>query len=202
MPGNVVSYDDAAKTITVALGTQVLDTDEDAPVPRLVEVPELQDVPVCQPSAGGYFIHLPMSAGDPVMVMFCEQDPTAWLESGDAATRPPDLTRHGLFPVAMPGPALMTHDLEELGDRVVVGQVGGPRVSIAADGIRLGAEDGTYQAVAMADVVDANFTAITDHINNTLILQTPTGPPAPGGTAGGPLAPPEAVGSSVVEVEE
>lgn len=200
MPGNVVSYDDVTKTISVALGTQVLDTDEDAPVTRLVEVPELQDVPVCQPSAGGYFIHLPMAAGDPVLVLFCEQDPTAWLETGEANTRPPDLTRHGLFPVAMPGPALVTHEFEELGDRVVVGQVGGPRVSVDPNTIRLGNEDGAYQPAALASEVNDHFAALQNFLDNQIVLGAPTGPTSPGGVVPSPL-PPD-VGSSVVEIEE
>lgn len=72
--------------------------------PVISGMPALEDVPVLWPRGGGYFVHLPLAAGDWVLLTFCEQDFSPWRLSGSAQA-PALLRRHGLFAFATPGAA-------------------------------------------------------------------------------------------------
>jgi hypothetical protein len=73
-------------------------------VPVIASMPALEDVPVLWPRGGGYMLHMPLAAGDHVLVVFCEQDFSPWRLSGSAMA-PALLKRHGLFAYAIPGAA-------------------------------------------------------------------------------------------------
>jgi hypothetical protein len=72
--------------------------------PVIDSMPALEDVPVLWPRGGGYCLHMPLAAGDHVLVVFCEQDFSPWRLSGSAMA-PALLKRHGLFAYAIPGAA-------------------------------------------------------------------------------------------------
>jgi hypothetical protein len=72
--------------------------------PVIEGMPSLEDVPVLWPRGGGYMLHLPIEAGDWVLLTFCEADFSPWRLSGDVMA-PAMLKRHGLFAYAIPGAA-------------------------------------------------------------------------------------------------
>ncbi len=72
--------------------------------PAIDGMPVLEDVPVLWPRGGGMLLHLPLTAGDFVLLTFCEADFSPWRLSGSAMA-PAMLKRHGLYAYAQPGAA-------------------------------------------------------------------------------------------------
>lgn len=81
--GQMTSYDSAAYTCSATLAV-TLDGQE---------VEALEEVPVLIPGA--------WAAGDPVLLVFSEEDCSAWLASGAVAAAP-SKRRHGLYASAIP----------------------------------------------------------------------------------------------------
>lgn len=99
--GNVVSYDEASKTCEVKLAAK-------RPVPDgeggfvFQEIPNIPNVPVAWPSAGGFVLHWPLAVGDSVFLTFDEVDVQRWEDSGEVC-EPGWLERFGLSsPLAHP----------------------------------------------------------------------------------------------------
>lgn len=92
LPAIVKAYDSSTQTATVQLAVQL----------RGQNVPPLADVPVAFPGGAAGFVHVPLAAGDTVLVVFTEEDFSAWLGSGSVSA-PAVLARHGLHAVAIPG---------------------------------------------------------------------------------------------------
>lgn len=102
MPGKVVSYDSATQTATVE--PQIKNA-----VPRragghvLEDLPRIQAVPVIHLRSGNAWVHVPIAAGDFVLLVFCERDINEWRRLGTTAD-PADQRTHGLSgAVAIPG---------------------------------------------------------------------------------------------------
>ena len=69
-----------------------------------VNLPQLVDVPICFPSAGGFSLTLPIKLGDEVLVIFASRCIDAWWQSGGIA-QPMELRMHDLSDgFAIPGP--------------------------------------------------------------------------------------------------
>lgn len=88
LPGTIRSYSEADQTCTVELAVQ-LETNAE----RFAKVPNLSDVPVVWPGA--------WSNGDKCLVIFSEEDPSKWWDSGSVEP-PPVMARHGLHATAVP----------------------------------------------------------------------------------------------------
>jgi hypothetical protein len=135
------------------------------------DVPVLPNVPVLQPRAGGYFVHLPIIAGDTVLVVFTSDSFQMWRGSG-SVVNPGDLRRHSLAnAIAIPGvfPAAMA--LADIPTDMAVLGGGVYRVGAASAGF-----------VALAAKVDAALDAIqswaTSHAHSI-----PTGTSGPASPA-------------------
>lgn len=101
MRGNVVSYDEATKTCEVKIAAK-------RPVPDgaggyvMQDIPNIPNVPVAWPSAGGFILHFPLAVGDSVFLTFDEVDVQRWEGNGEVC-EPGWLERHGLScPLAHP----------------------------------------------------------------------------------------------------
>lgn len=96
LPGIVKSYDAATLTAKVQPAVKrILDGE-------LETLPLIPNVPVAWPAAGGFLFHLPLEAGDTVMLVFSE---AAWAEfrSTGQVSAPKDSMRHSLsYPIALP----------------------------------------------------------------------------------------------------
>ena len=69
LPGVVVSYDAATRRARVQPAVDLLLTDGST-----MQKPVILNVPVLWPATGGYFFHMPLEVGDPVMLLFNERD--------------------------------------------------------------------------------------------------------------------------------
>ncbi|MES2384539.1 MAG: Gp138 family membrane-puncturing spike protein [Pseudomonadota bacterium] len=155
LPGIVKAYDASTQTATIQLAVQL----------RGHSVPPLADVPVAWPGGAAGFFHAPLAAGDTVLVVFTEEDFSAWSASGSVSA-PAVLARHGLHAVAIPGLRRPGAALAVTGGHVTVG---------AASEVRLGS-DGASDPVALKSLVEG---AVKDLLNG--IISAAGSVTAPGG---------------------
>ena len=71
MPGKIVSYENGLAAIEP--GLRVLMTDG-----SVRDRPVLSNVPVLHPAGGGYRVHVPLRAGDPVILLFAMRGIEEW----------------------------------------------------------------------------------------------------------------------------
>lgn len=142
LPGIVRAYDVAAQTATVQLAVQV---DGETVTPLL-------EVPVCWPGGAAGFLHVPLAAGDTVLVVFSEEDYGKFWVSGSVSA-PEVLQRHGLHAIAVPG----LH-------RTPVAATAGHVTLAATAELRLGA-DNASQFVALAALVEAQLNVLKSAIS-------------------------------------
>jgi hypothetical protein len=178
-PGKIVAYDSASQTATVQLTVEI-EVREGAYEP----VPPLLEVPVIQPLTGGFYLHLPPSPGDGVVVHFFESDPSAWLLKG--STEPPALARrHGFYPVAVLGAPPLGAELtaaQAPATAAVLAAKSGTAVSVESAAVRLGAIAAT-DPVALATALDAWLTSVVTwldaHTHAVTTAPGTTAPPVP-----------------------
>lgn len=166
IPGRVVSYDAATQRADVRPLVQRTVPRVDGGV-LLEELPVVRSVPVLHPRAGGFFVHLPIAAGDDVLLVMSEADPARYLSTGQPGA-PIDHRRHHLaHAFAIPGVhpeagALAAGDA--LAGELVLGREGtGPLVRVTDDVIKLG-RNATDKA-AMATPTNARLDAIELALN-------------------------------------
>jgi hypothetical protein len=173
LPGRVVSYDAATQTATVELVVQLLGQ----------SVPPLPEVPVVWPGGTAGHLHVPLEAGDTLMVLFSEEDFSGWFDTGSVSA-PRVLARHGLHAVAIPGLRRAAAPLA-----VTTGHV-----TLAAQiMLHLGADNAT-NFVALANLVDARLETLRAAFNGHTHLTAGTGAPV-GPTALIPATPGDPVSS-------
>lgn len=161
MPGEVVSYDASTQTADVR---PLLRWAEYLPgqLRRIVQLPDFPDVLVCHPRAGTAGVHLPLAAGDLVLLVFCSRSLTSW-RSQSSASRAADPGR-ALTPtpldaaVALP---LMTHD-------------SAPWSALSGGStINIGDDAGALDFVALAQKVDTaigNLQSVLDaHVHSGVV---------------------------------
>lgn len=170
--------------------------------PVVSEMPALEDVPVWWPRAGVNFLHMLLTPGSTVYLLFAEQDFGPWRVSGTQQA-PALLRRHGMYAIALPGGGPDTQPLTGVATHtgVSLGQDGGVLVHIGATGIDLGAFPAT-QAAALAALVDAALAAMVATFNGHTHLYIP-GPGSITVASATPLpqaSTPSPTGSSVVRL--
>lgn len=119
--------------------------------------PVIQNVPVRWESAGGYYEHKPLAAGDHGWLIFSEDCYAVWRTTGEISV-PGDLTRHSLsYPFFLPG---AWPDDQPLPDAPASGEA----VSIVPAGGHLRVSKAGNAAAAkfvpLAPLTDANFQKI------------------------------------------
>jgi hypothetical protein len=82
LPGRIESYDATKQRANIRLQLSYYKPTTDGQQ-IAVEHPIVQNVPICFPQGGGYFLSFPMQKGDPVMVVFCDVAIGAWLSKGE-----------------------------------------------------------------------------------------------------------------------
>lgn len=164
VPGRVQSYDAAAQTVVVQPMTKKVSRDADDT--RIVDtLPVLPAIPVSWPRGGGYFLSMPLVAGDGGLIMFTDTDIGAWRDSGEVAD-PGDERRHGLGgAVFVPGIETVARALTGAGTgHLVLGKEGGPAIHIDGATVQLGAAGGQF--VALASLVTDQLADLKAAINN------------------------------------
>lgn len=206
LPARVESYDASAQVADVTpVLRRTLTTEDGSAVTEAL--PTLRRVRVVHPRAhgGGWHLHMPLTAGDFVLLVVLERDPTRWIATGEVSPTPDTRLHHLAHAVAIPG--LYPHAdrlTDPPTDALVVGREGGARlvlksdgsVVLYGDGIKLGS-DTAAEALALASKVADELAAIAA----TLLTGTSaTGGAVTFGTAYTPDA--DGVGSALVQVDE
>lgn len=185
-PARVESYDANANTVTVTpvLWRQIPTDDGDYVAE---ELPQIPDVKIAWPRAGGFGITLPIQKGDFVLLLFCDAPLGAWRQNGQPGD-PGDPERHGMSgAVAIPGVFPDKQNLSGVSTtNMIVGNLSTPsaQVELTSSEVHLGA--GATSFIALADKVLTELgkvqTAITNSIAHTHAylpgpgVSTPTGP--------------------------
>jgi hypothetical protein len=185
IPAKVKSYDAALQQVAVE--------------PVIKGMPAMQDVPVAWPRGGGFFVHLPLAAGDHVLLVFCEQDFSPWRLSGNAMA-PAILRRHGLFSYAVPGasPTIAPLATASTLTGAAIGKDVGLIVQVGVNDVQIG----PLGVGALPVLTAAEFTSLLATLTTWLSTHTHTSA-APGSPTTPPVVPPtapSAVGSSVLKV--
>lgn len=94
IPGIIKSFDSASQTVVVqpALMEKIKDVDG-----KLIDIqlPELLDVPIVFPRAGGFSLTMPVKLGDECLVIFSDMCIDAWWANGGTQMQE-ELRRHDL----------------------------------------------------------------------------------------------------------
>jgi hypothetical protein len=171
--------------------------------PVIAGMPELDDVPVLWPRGGGYYIHLPLAAGDHVLLVFCERDFGPWRLSG-LAMAPAQLKRHGLFAYAVPGAAPDVDPLlsPSLLSGAAIGEDGptGNVVQISPAGVTAGPAAGPHLPVGTAVEINAQLNVLKAAIAAAPTVPTDGGAAFKAALVASLAAWPSAIGSTVLGV--
>jgi hypothetical protein len=92
LPGRIDSFDPATQRAEVTVELQREFERPDGTL-ESVTVPQIVDVPILFPRAGGYVMTFPVAAGDKCLVVCIERNASGWLQEG-AESVPPDARRH------------------------------------------------------------------------------------------------------------
>lgn len=135
LPGIINSVDFDAMTCEVQPAIQGTIEDENGKT-QSVNLPLLVDVPICFPSGGGFFVTLPIAAGDEVLVVMASRCIDAWWQSG-GIQRPMEARMHDLSDgFAIPGPRSLVNVIESISatDLEIRNAAGNTYLSITASG--------------------------------------------------------------------
>lgn len=205
-PARVESYDANANTVTVTpMLYRQLPTDDGDYVAEAL--PQIPDVKVQFPRAGGFAITFPIQKGDFVLLVFCDTPLAAWRQNAQPGD-PGDPERHGLSgAVAIPG---VFPDQQNIAapstTNMVMGKIDTPaaQVEITPTGVNLGA-GATEPALTRADFLQFLFSwgnaavGTTDGgalmRTNTLAALVTAGWPTPAATS------PPGLGSTTVKAK-
>jgi hypothetical protein len=212
-PGRVQSYNpetQRADCVPLIQPTTVLPSGDI----HAESLPLLPDVPVLQPRAGGFFVHLPVRAGDTVLLLFCDDAIDEFLQSdGTAATKPRTPRLHSISDaVAIPGFCPDRMALSHLPtDHLVLGNDTGLRITVSAEQLTVSSADGaTADPVARSSLVEAELEKLRSAIDaiksvfSAHVHAGPTGPVSPTSVAQLPQIPPSvgSVASAVLSVAQ
>lgn len=116
IPGNIVSYDKSKGLATVQIGIKQKHEGEWHDIPPLVGVPVIMP----RSASGAAYISLPLSAGDPGLILFSERSIDAWIQTG-GIVNPNDTRKHDFSDaIFYPGLYPVTNPVETDGDNLVI----------------------------------------------------------------------------------
>lgn len=160
-PARVNSYDASTQTVNC---TPTLRRTKETPDGNEVREPALiEDVPVCFPRGGGYFVSFPIKAGDYVLLVFADRALDLWLENGGIVD-PVLLRRHSVKDaIAIPGVYPAPDALSDAsGSDMVLGKDGGSQITINDAGdVSIGSGSGNTDHLARGDYVEELRDAIS-----------------------------------------
>lgn len=157
LPGRVVRYNaETQRADILPVIRRAVPTPAEDYIPE--DLPEIPNVRVMHPGGADWAIHVPVKAGDTVLLVFCQWDIAEWMRTGEVSD-PADKRRHSLsHAVALTGfrraaqtiPNTSADDLtiHSPGHRVVFKADG----SVEVDGSSVSAAVASAVASAFADV--------------------------------------------------
>jgi hypothetical protein len=160
IPAQIINYDSANQVVDVQ--PMILEPYHDSSgALRTRSYPVLPSVPVAFPRGGGFFISLPLVAGDTGMLIFSELPIDRWRSSGQES-HPLTARRHGAGnAVFYPGIGPRAKALGETGidANLALGKEGGVQVQLSATVVNLG-EKSAVDFVALSTKVATELTRI------------------------------------------
>lgn len=164
MPGRVERYisDRDAVDVQPMLQRHVPSSDPDELPPTLETLPVLPAVPLVRPRGAGFFLGMPVAAGDYVLLIFSERDIGQWRATG-SISNPGDQRMHGLqAAMAIPGIFPVDDGPSSVNNNAIeIGKVDGSfRVTVTASRMEVG---GASDAAALASKVKSLETALISH---------------------------------------
>jgi hypothetical protein len=163
LPGRVLRYDAARQVVDVEIQIKrpVIAQDDEVEWDTL---PTLLDVPVQIPHGGGFFVALPLQAGDPVIVHATAASMNQWLHSGAKGSEGPETRLHGLgsvfaTPGCLPAPEALA---DPSGAELRIGKDGSD-LQIRIDGAAISLGAGASDYAALSSKVNAALAAIKTH---------------------------------------
>lgn len=168
LPGQVQSYDPTTESVHVI--PMVKRVSRDADGDRIVEtLPVLPSVPVSWTRGGGYFIRLPLVAGDGGTILFPDMDIGAWLHSGQVSD-PGDERMHAIGgAIFLPGLETVARVLTGVATgHMVLGQEGGPQIHVDGSTVQLGAAGGNF--VALSNLVTTQLNTLKSAISGAAVV--------------------------------
>ena len=167
------------------------------------DFPIINNVPICFPRAGDFFLSFPIKKGDSVLLIFSERSIDQWLEKGGKQD-PIVTTLHDLSDaIAIPGVYPKTQKLANAhADHVVLGHDGGSALAFFKQAlICLGAENPS-EFIALATKTFNELSGITGVFNghtHTVMVPPGTLPVVSFVTSGGPSYSPQSVAATKVK---
>jgi hypothetical protein len=184
IPAIVVSFNDDAQTVSVQPAVNealVLDA-----VFTNTPLPQLDDVPICFPRAGGFALTMPISVGDECLIVFTDVAYDLWWQNGGRQNQPDGVKyRHAIgngiaiFGVwnqkrLLSGYSTTSAQLRN-DDGTVVIDVAPGQITASAPAVKALANGGTAAPV----VTQAFLSWFTTNIMPFLIAKGYAGPPVP-----------------------
>lgn len=164
LPARVVEYDDATQLARVQPLLQQAVWNQQGQLVA-TDLPEIDGVPVCFPSGGGWYIKHPLAAGDVVHLAFAERALDAWLDAAPGQSVDPRHNRkHDLSDaIAIASLRQRTAPLPETGDALVIGREDGSvEIRLTASGavikapsVQLGSDAAASPVVKGTELVAA-----------------------------------------------
>lgn len=183
MPGRVERYDASNQTASIAPMVR-------RAVPNRAgrysfeALPTVHAVPVVWLRAGSWFAHMPLAAGDFVLLLVLERDPSAWRQRGELSDPVDTRVHHLSHAVAIPGLYPRSHDLGDTpADALVLGRDGGATVRVRNDGVVIVDADDVQlagtSALSLASPLDAHLSAIARALDALMTLASMSPSPVP-----------------------
>lgn len=188
LPAKVLSYDASTQTCSVRpMVRRAMPTVSGGRVQETL--PDVHCVPVCWMRAGFFFIHMPLAAGDFVLLVCAERDFAQWRQTGDVGDSTDDRNHTLSHAMAIPGVYPRTRQLSGMpGDAMVMGKQGASTIAIKTSGeIDVGAAAANFVALAnlVKDRIDTLQAAFDAHVHSGGTIAGNTGVPT---AVVGPLA--------------
>ena len=169
MPATVVSFDAAKQTVVVQ--PAIREIERIAGVITTVGLPQLVDVPVMLPRAGGYTLTMPIAAGDECLVIFADSCIDAWWQSGGEQNQAEQRRHHLADGFAILGPWNQTRVLSSYStsSAQLRADGGGVVIDLAASQITV-----TAPTIKLNATTEIDLNAPTININGTSSLNIST----------------------------
>lgn len=170
LPARVDSYDAGTQKAVVTPQVRRTLVAEDGTT-TTEPLPAIRAVPVLVPRGGDYFgPHLPLAAGDFVLLVVAERDLSRWLQTGEVSPAPDVRMHHLAHAIALPGLFPNARALSGLSSSdMQLGREGGPVLTVTSSQIQVG---GTT-ALAEHPGLDAHLDAIAADLD-AINLAIPT----------------------------
>jgi hypothetical protein len=181
LPGTVTAVNPAAQTVDVQIAVNNLLIDDNGAV-YSEPAPGIAGIPLGVMRGGGFFVWVPVSVGDSVLVLFTDLSTDTWRAGNGQPVDPGFVGKHTMdsafaIPCCAPdGMALVS----PAAGKLIIGKDGSSaQIKISATDIELGAS--VTDSVALASLVNSAISTIVTAFNSHFHL-------APSGGAGGPTS--------------